>query len=77
MRIDDIRPEAPSGEEGISRERQVAHAASPAAVDDRSLDLVAAVEELTLERGDEAPEVGVARAGVHLRDEEDAQGAQS
>ena len=50
--------------------------AQPAAasVDDRPLQLVAAGLELVLERSHERSQVGGRRAGVHLRDEEDAHG---
>ena len=37
-----------------------------------AFDLVAAPRECALHLGDEDTEVGVGRAGVHLRDEEDA-----
>ena len=52
-------------------------APSPAGapVDDGALDLVSARDELALEVGDEDSEVRIVRARVHLRDEQDPQGA--
>ena len=73
VRVCDVRPEAPRRAAGVSGEGEVPEPAPAAAVDRRALDLVSAREELALEVRDEDPEVRVARARVHLGDEEDPQ----
>jgi hypothetical protein len=56
---------------GVPEERDVASAGA-APVDDGAVDLVAARQELALERRHEHAEVRRGRARVHLGDEEDA-----
>ena len=70
--VDDVRLEAASLLERVGREPRVLRPRAAAAVDDRVGELVAALAQLAREVGDEHPEVGCVRAGVHLGDEEDA-----
>ena len=72
VRVDDVRPEPPRRPGDVPREREVS-ARSPAAVDDRSGELVAPRGEPALQVGHERAEVGRRRSRVHLRDEQDAQ----
>ena len=73
VRVGDIGIEAPRRAGGVSEQPQVPTPPARARVDDRALDLVPACDELVLEVRDEDAEVRIARAGVHLRDEEDPQ----
>ena len=74
MGVEDVRPKSSRGAESVPREPEMASSSSRAAVDYRSFDLVPSSRELTLEVGDEDPEIGVVGAGVHLGYEEDSHG---
>ncbi len=71
MGVDDVGAETLRGSACATCKVRVATAPSTATVDDDTLDLVAPVDERALEILDEDAEVGIARARVHLRDEED------
>ena len=75
VRVGDVGMEARAARARVADEREVAASAATSRVDDGPLDLVAARDELALEVRDEDPEVRVVRPRVHLRDEEDPQGA--
>src|SRR5207247_1218190 len=67
----DVRPEAARGAAGVACEIEVAALPAGAPVEDGSLDVVAALRERALDLGDERPEIGIVRPGIHLRDEQD------
>ena len=74
VRIHDVGPEPPRGGRDVAQQAEMAQSAA-AAVDHRPLQLVAASDELALERRHEGAEVRRRRARIHLRDEEDAHAA--
>ena len=69
MGIDDVRlrrlPDAP-------RELDEAALAAAAPVEHREVDVVSALAQRTLHLADECAEIRIVRAGIHLRDEQDA-----
>jgi hypothetical protein len=77
MRVDDVGLESAGGERRVASEREVASPSARSAIDDGALDLVSSLDERTLERRDEDPEVGIVGARVHLGDEEDPHVAES
>ncbi len=66
VRVDDVRVEASGRTTCVAEELHVAAAPSDSPVHDGALELVAAREELVLERGDEHAEIGVVGARIHL-----------
>ena len=74
MGVGDVRVEPPCDAPGVPGERDVAGAPPCPGVHHRSLDHVAARDELALEVCDEDSEVRIVRPRVHLGDEQDAQG---
>ena len=71
VRVHDVGPETAGRGTRRAREPEVLHLAAAAPVEDSTLDLVPAREELLLEPAHEDAEVGVDRARVHLGDEQD------
>ena len=71
MRVHDVGSEAPRRADGIAGEREMSSPSTGALIDHRALQIMPASREFPLEVGDEDSEVGVVRAGIHLRDEED------
>ncbi len=72
VRIRDIGMEPSGGTCGVEEQGGVTRPTA-SVVDDGAFELVAAIPKLALEVGDEDAEVRVARARVHLGDEEDPQ----
>jgi len=70
--VHDLRPEVPRRANCIAGESEVSSPSAGSPIDHRPLELVPAGCELALEVGHEDPQVGIVRAGVHLRDEEDS-----
>jgi hypothetical protein len=77
VRVDDVGAEPTSGAPRTADELHVAALAPGAPVEDGALELVAALGERPFHLRHERPEIGVVRAGIHLRDEQDAHGARS
>ena len=71
MGVRDVGLEAPGSPSCIPEEGEVRALPAATRAHDRTVELVSAGDQLALEVRDEDAEVGVARARVHLRDEED------
>ena len=71
MRVDDVGVEAARAAAGGRSKLCVTPRTAGSPVDHCALDLVSAGGELTLDLRDEGAEVGIGRARIHLRDEED------
>ena len=72
MRVDHLRVEAACDRSGPGDEPQVAALTTPAAVHDRTLELVTPVAQRLLHLLDEDAEIRAVGTRIHLRDEEDA-----
>ena len=68
VRVHDVRPPRAHG---APCKLEVAQLAARTRVEHRVIDVVAAIDELPLDLGDEGAEVRRGRPGIHLRDEQD------
>lgn len=75
--VDDLGAKTPRLSQGLDAQRRVFGLQPAAVVDDRPLELVSPALELRLDLSNEAAQVGVVGAGVHLRDEQHAHGQEA
>src|SRR5207247_9333990 len=74
MGVDDVWLDFARARTGHARELEVPTLAAAPAVEHGAVELVPPAAQGALDLGDEDAEVRVARAGVHLRDEQDPHG---